>query len=317
MKSIVSLIKELEYRAFLAVIWLIRFLPYPLVVTFFRFLGILAFLVDGFHRKVATIQIHAALEIENPWRIVLKVFMNQAANLVDTIRYIYLSDEEAKARIVMEGKENLYEALASGRGLLLFSGHISNWEILFNTSRVLGFKFSIMVDIRKDPKLEKIIKDIRSRCGVTILPPSGMLNRLIDDLKDSKVVGIIIDQRGESKHDVLCDVFGMPAPTKSAAAYIALKGNALVMPVHTMKVKGTYHCYWGKAIDAAQFGEGIEAIQKLSDIIQSWVVSIVREHPDQWFWIYSRWLKRSEMRLVIKKKLNFKKYVFQKTSRGL
>jgi len=81
----------------------------------------------------------------------------------------------------------------------------------------------------------------------------------------------------ESKHDVFCDVFGMPASTKSAAAYIALKGNALAMPVHTMKVKGTYHCYWGKALDASQFGEGDEAIQKLSDIIQFWVASVVTQ----------------------------------------
>lgn len=61
MKSIVSLIKEVMYLAFLALIWLIRFLPYPLLVIFFRFLGIVYFLVDVFHRKVATIQIRC------PW----------------------------------------------------------------------------------------------------------------------------------------------------------------------------------------------------------------------------------------------------------
>jgi KDO2-lipid IV(A) lauroyltransferase len=299
------------YLASLAAIWLIRFLPYPLVVAFFRFFGILVFLVDAFHRKVATIQIRAALGIANPWRIVMKVFMNLGVNMVDTIRYVYMSDEEVKARVVVEGKEHLEEALASGRGLMLYSGHIGNWEILFNAARVLDFQFCIMVNIRKTQILEKIIGDIRSYGGVTLLPPTGMLDKLINTLKEGKVVGIIIDGRGEHKRDLYCDVFGMPAPTKSAPAYIALQGNALVMPVHIMKVKGTYHWYFGKAVDTAQFGEGDEAIRKLSDIMQSWVASVIREHPDQWFWIYSRWLKRSEMRRVIKKKLNFKEYVFQ------
>lgn len=312
MKSLVSLIKEVLYLAFLALIWLVRFLPYPFVVICFRFLGILYFLADGFHRKAASIQMRAALGVENPWRLVLKVFMNQAVNLVDTIRYVYMSDEEVRARVVVEGKEHLEEALASGRGLMLYSGHISSWEILFNASRVLGFKFCIMVDVRNDPKLEKIISDVRARCGVTILPPKGMLDTLIDTLKKGEVVGIIIDGRGEHKRDVYCDVLGMPAPTKSAPAYIALQGNALVMSVHIMKVKGTYHWYFGKALDTAQFGEGEEAIQKLSDIMQAWVASVVREHPDQWFWIYSRWLRRSEMRHVIRKKLNFKEYVLQR-----
>ena len=313
MKLLSDFVQQLKYHAILVLIWLIRFLPYPLVVNFFRFLGIVFFLVDVFHRKVATIQIRATLGIANPWRLVLKVFMNQAVNLVDTIRYVYMSDEEVKARVVVEGKKHLDEALASGRGIMVFTGHISNWEVLLNITRVLGPEFCIMADTRNDPKLEAIVNDIRSRYhGVTFLPPKGMLNMLINTLKEGKFMGIVIDMRGEDKNDLFCDIFGMPAPTKSAPAFIALKGNALVMPVHTLKLNGTYHWYFGKAIDAAQFGEGDEAIQKLSDIMQSWVASVVREHPEQWFWIYSRWLKRSDMRRVIKNNLDFKEYVHRK-----
>jgi hypothetical protein len=70
------------------------------------------------------------------------------------------------------------------------------------------------------------------------------------------------------------------------------------------------HWHFSKAVDSDLFGDGDEAKQqKLSDFKQSWVASVVKEHRESWFWLYTRWLKRSDMRKVIKKKLDFKKYV--------
>ena len=313
MKPIIPILQEIPYQALRAVIRLIRCLPYNLVVNLFRFIGIIMWLIDPFHRKVATVQIRTALGIENPWRLVLKVFMNQTEIIVDTIRYAFMSDEEIRSRIVVEGKEHVDEALASGRGLMMFTGHIGNWEILGHMKKVVGTEFYAMADIRKNPKLEAIVNGIRDRCGATVLPPTGTFHMLINELKKCKtIVGMIIDMRGDQKDDLFCDIFGMPAPSKSAPASIALIGNALVMPVYTIKQKGTYHWYFAKAVDAAQYGDGDEAIQKLSDFMQSWVASVVREHPEHWFWLYSRWLKRSDMRRIIKKKLDFKEYVHRK-----
>jgi KDO2-lipid IV(A) lauroyltransferase len=291
------------------VIRLIRCLPYNFAIILFRSIGIIIWLIDPFHRKVAAIQIRAALGIENPWRLVLKVFMNQTEMIVDTIKYAFMSDEEIRSRIVVEGKENMDEAQASGRGVMMITGHISNWEILGHIPKVLGIDFCIMADMRADPKLEAIVNDIRVRCGATILPPTGTFHMLVDELKKGKTIGMVIDMRGDQKEDLICNVFGMPAPSKSAPATIALAANALVMPVFITKEKGTFHWHFAKAVDSAQFGDGDEATQKLSDFMQSWVASVVTEHPETWFWLYTRWLKRSDMRRVIKKKLDFKEYV--------
>ncbi len=309
MKSIIPILKEIPYLAIRAMIRLIRCLPYNLVIHVFRFIGIIVWLADPFHRKVATIQIRSALGIADPWRLVLKMFMNWTEMMADTIRYAFMSDEEIRSRIVVEGKEHMDEAQASGRGVMMITGHISNWEIMGHMNKVIGTQFCIMADIRKDPKLEVIVNDIRVRCGATILPPTGTFHLLVNELKKGKTIGMVIDMRGDQKDDLFCDIFGLPAPSKSAPASIALKGNAMIIPVYALKQKGAYHWYFTKAVDAAQFGDGDEAIQKLSDFMQSWVASVAREHPEFWFWQYSRWLKRSDMRKVIKKKLDFKEYV--------
>jgi KDO2-lipid IV(A) lauroyltransferase len=192
---------------------------------------------------------------------------------------------------------------------MMITGHISNWEILGHMKKVMGTEFCIMADMRGDPKLEAIVNDIRVRCGATILPPTGTFNLLVDELKKGNTIGMVIDMRGDQKDNLFCDVFGMPAPSKSAPATIALKANAMVMPVFITKEKGIFHWHFAKAVDSAKFGHGDEAKQKLSDFMQSWVAFVVKEHPEDWFWLYSRWLKRSDMRKVIRKKLDFKEYV--------
>ncbi|MCK7471799.1 MAG: hypothetical protein MZU95_14235 [Desulfomicrobium escambiense] len=51
--------------------------------------------------------------------------------------------------------------------------------------------------------------------------------------------------------------------------------------------------------------------------MQTWVESVVRLHPHQWFWLYSRWIKRSGMRRVIREGLDFKGSVFRHAARNV
>ena len=315
MRPLPPFLRKVRYRVLRAAIRFIRLLPYSLALNVFRFLGMIAYLVDPFHRKIAGIQMRAALGLHNPWRIVLKVFMNQGDILIDMIKYAYMSTEEIKAKIIVEGKEHLDEALARGKGLLLFTGHIGNWETLSHFSRILNVEFCIMAEVREDPLLESIVDDIRSRSGATILPPKGKALMLIKELRKGRTIGMVVDSRGELKDGLFCTIFGLPAPTNPAPAFIAIKGDALVLPVYIVKLHGTYHIRILKAVDAADYGEGPGAIQALSDFMQSTLASAVWQYPDQWFWLYSRWVTRSSMRSIMRKKLNFREYVLQQSTR--
>jgi len=315
MKPLGSIPQEIRYRASLLVLALVRFLPYVLIMTLFRFFAVLAFFLDPYHRKVAGIQMRSALGLAHVRLLVLKVFMNQAEILVDTVRYAYMSDEEIRNKVKVEGKQHLDTALSNGRGIMMITGHIGNWEIISHIPRVLGIQFCVMADVRKDKRLESIVDRIRSRSGATILPPKGKALMLIKELKKDHTIGMVVDNRGEKKDGLLCNVFGMPAPTNPAPAFIAIKGNALVLPVYAIKQRGSYRIRFSKA--AGTFGIGETAMRHLSDFMQSWVSSVVKEHPHQWFWLYSRWVKRSDMRRIIKKGLDFREYVLRQAEINL
>jgi KDO2-lipid IV(A) lauroyltransferase len=237
----------------------------------------------------------------------LKVFMNHGDILIDAIRYAYMNDITIRQRVTVEGREHLDAALATGRGFMLITGHIGNWEILAHIPRLLGVEFCVMADTRRDPKHESIVDAIRSRSGATILPPKGKVRMIIRELKKGRTIGFVIDNRGDSGTQLLCTIFGMPATTNPAPALIAAKGNAMIVPVSAVKQRDTYVIRYEHPVDARAFQD--DPIQSISDFMQSWVESVVRRYPDQWFWLYSRWIRRSEMRHIIRSGIDFRQYV--------
>jgi KDO2-lipid IV(A) lauroyltransferase len=311
MKRISSFIRNLRYHVVLAGIRFVRTLPYPAARSFFRFLGMLAYYADPFHRIIATVQMKAALSLDRPENLVKQVFMNQAEILVDTVKYAYLTDEQIKEKVTVEGREYLEEALRYGKGLMMITGHIGNWEILSHLPRVIGIQFCVMADVRKDEKLESIVDSIRSRSGATILPPVGKALMLIRELKKGRTIGMVVDNRGEKKDTLFCPLFGLPAPTNPAPAFIALKGDAVIVPVYEIKQDGVHCIRFQKPVEASSFGQGKEAIQAISDYMQDWIALVVEQYPEQWFWLYSRWLRRPDMRGVLNGRLDFRETVLK------
>lgn len=321
MKMLKRLGHQMLYRALLGFILFIRFMPYPLAIALARSVCILAWTADSLHRKIANIQLAQALGTKKTMLLSLKVFMSQGDILVDAIKYSYMGDNELKERVRIEGREHIEAAMASSRGVMMITGHM-NWEILGYIPRILGIEFCIMGDIMKIPGIQAVIEDLRSRCGLTLLPPKGgMVSLLTEELKDGRTIGIIIDQRGKEHHKVFCDFFGMPAPTNPAPALIALKGDALILPVSAVRKGSTYTFSFEKPIDSRLFGNDYREIEKkgdcwksqaivsLSNSMQTWLESVVRKSPQQWFWIHCRWIRRSDMKHILRCNDDFGQYV--------
>lgn len=308
-RPLIDQLLKVQYPAVKGVVSLIRSLPYGTALATGRYLGYLGWLGDSFHRKAARTQMRYALGDAYRPELVRKVFMFNGDVFVDAIKYAYMSEDEIRQRIVIEGKEHLDEALKAGKGVMLVTGHIGNWEMLAHLHRLLGVEFCVMADTRDDPRVEELVNGIRLRSGATILPPKGKALMLIRELKKGRNIGFVIDQRGKRGEGLFCDFFDLPAPTNPAPGFLAVKSGALVMPVCAIKKDGRYVVRFSEAREASSFGEGKEGIANASQYMQSWVESVVREHPDQWFWLHCRWTRRSEMKYLIRTGENFGSYV--------
>lgn len=287
-----------------------------------RFVGMLAWMCVPIHRKIADVQLRTALGPSYEKGITRRMFMNQGSLYFDMFKYAYMDDDELRRNIAIEGREHLDRALETGRGIMLISGHM-NWEVLANFARMVGIQGSVMADYIKNPAIQAISEEFRSRYKITILPPKGgMVRMLTDELANGRIIGMVIDQKGKRENNLFCDVFGMPAPTSPAPAFIALKGDALILPLYAVTHDGRYTFRFEKPLDPRSFGNDFHMIDKLTDCwksesvrslsqaMQSWFCSVIEHYPDQWFWLHCRWARRSDMMKIIKKGQDFKKFIF-------
>jgi KDO2-lipid IV(A) lauroyltransferase len=289
-------------------------LPYPLVLGTMRSLGAVVWIVDGFHRKVAETQMKAALGPDYRKDMPLKVFMRYGDIIIDTIRHAFMDDEEIRRQVKVSGREYLEQAKTTGRGVMLITGHIGNWEILSHLPRIVGNEFCVMAGIRSNPRIETLIQTLRKRSGATILPPKGQARMLIRELKKGRTIGFIVDNRGHGKSRIFCPFFGLPASTNLAPAFIGLKGDAVIVPVYAVKEDGKYHIRFEQPLDSRNYPKG--GVQELSNDMQAWVESVVRRHPLVWIWRYSRWITRSKMRRIVKSKVDFPTFVCNQNQEG-
>lgn len=304
-----------------AVIRLVCVMPLPWAVALGRSFGLLASLFLSLHLKIGAVQARAALGIDDAGRFMRKVFMNQGELYVLAIRTAHMTDSELMAYVDVQGRDNLEQALASGRSLMIISGHM-NWEVLGNAPRVIGREISVMADYIKSRVVQTIADDIRARYRVDVLPPKGgMVKACIGKLRAGRILGMVIDQRGRREDRLFCDVLGLPAPTNPSPAFIALKAEALILPLCGYKENGRFVFRFSKPIDARDFGNDYQkidglseswksnAVRELSNAMQAWISSIVRERPDQWFWLHCRWARRSDMKRIVRQGIDFRDFV--------
>lgn len=300
---------RISYYILRVLIRLVCALPYRVALSFGRGLGSLAWVFDPFHRRVVETQMRAALGEAYLPGMSREVFKHHGDILIDAVRYAYLDDAAIRRKVTIAGQEHLEAARAAGRGIMLITGHLGNWEILAHIPRLLGVEFCVMADTRRDPQHESIVDELRSRSGATILPPKGKALMLMRELKKGRTIGFVVDNRGDRKSGIFCPVFGLPALTNPAPAVIALKGDALIVPVAALKLGDAYTLTFEPALDVRACKN--DPVQEISNWMQAWVESVVRGCPVQWFWLYSRWIRRSEIRRVIRSGRDFKASVLE------
>jgi len=330
MKIMQAIVSELRSRVIKTFIFFVSIIPNPIAMTMARVVGLMFWALSPYHRKLVKVQMKSALGSGYSWILPFKAFMNFGIIPVEIIKFSYLEEAERKKRMLVEGMENVEAALSAGRGIMCITGHISNWENLANIGMFIGSKLHIVMAIQREPKLEAIMNSFRDRLPrVEVLPPKGgMVSTLINTLKEGKHIGMMVDQRHQRKYGLLCDLLGMPALTTPAPAYVALKSDAIILPVYCTRGKGnTYRVCFEKPIDPRTFGtlddsivklrEGAQtpAVQKISDKIQSWLTSVIRKYPDQWLWVHSRWVRRKHMKKILKEGLDFREYVLNHAER--
>lgn len=189
------------------------------------------------------------------------------------------------------GQEHLFQALESGKGAVLITGHLGNWELLNARLGTAGIPMTIAVKDVYDPRVDNLATALRSRFGSQVVHRGRNAGaRLFEALNNNRVNGLLIDQDIRDIPGVHVPFFGRPALTPIGAAQLALKAGCPIVPafVHR-KADGKHLAEVFPPLDAPIPQETRDQVVELTAAATAAIESQIRRFPEQWVWMHRRW----------------------------
>ncbi|MEC7721700.1 MAG: lysophospholipid acyltransferase family protein, partial [Pseudomonadota bacterium] len=197
---------------------------------------------------------------------------------------------EADTRINISGWDLTQKTFDEGRGLIFFSGHMGNWEVMAAATHI--FDKDVMGVYRKanNPFFEKWITKIRNKSTVTKLVQKGAdgAKNIIKTLKAGNTVCVLNDQKMNDGAEL--KFFNRRAMTATAIPKIARKFNIPMVFVSVQRRENShfdvvFHPPFLPETTEDAHQDILNTAQKMNDILEE----AIRQQPAHWLWLHNRW----------------------------
>ncbi len=232
-----------------------------------------------------------------------KKYLAQAfySHLLTSIKEIifisFIKKERLQKLISIEGMDNLKQGISYGKGVILLTGHVGNWEF----APILGVPMmninNNLYVIRKPIKTPWIESWLYAHCekaGITIISAKRSINKIRSILAQNGIVHFAIDQHvgTHTKQGIAVPFFNKLAGTYSSLAILARYTKTTIIPMSTFRLNNGKHVL--KFYTPIEWQEGTsynDEIYKNTLQYNQSIEAMILEHPEQWWWVHKRWKK--------------------------
>lgn len=286
-------------------------IAYKIVVVFFKllgriprrlarrgsgFLGELWFAVDKRHRRMALDNLSRAFGVEKSGRENRQIAKQAFRNIVHVVYEVgwslHLHPKDLDAFFSVKGFTNLLAAVRKGKGALILTGHVGNWELMPAAAAMAGYTANVLYRPIDFAPLDRFFVAARTRFGLKMIPKDASLLRAFRALKRGETVAMLLDQNVGLHKGVMVDFFERRACTSYGLAYIALKTGAPVLPFFVVREGRGFTAEIGPEIPLIKTGDDRKDLEENTRQYNEALETIIRRYPDQWFWIHNRWKTR-------------------------
>jgi KDO2-lipid IV(A) lauroyltransferase len=217
-------------------------------------------------------------------------FGNYFKMFADFILMDSLTAEEIRRMVRPHGREHIDQALAGGKGAIVVTAHISNWDILAAASASYGYPVSAVTDELPLGPLSQVVVASRARIGMKMIPlGAGSLRQIIKALGRNELVALASDlARGD--RGIRVNFFNRPAVFPAGPAAIALKTGVPIIPAWGRRDRDNLYIAEIEApIEVSRTGDTTHDIQVTTERIVAFFERIIRREPDQWLVFLPVW----------------------------
>ncbi|OSP56388.1 lysophospholipid acyltransferase family protein [Pseudoruegeria sp. SK021] len=191
------------------------------------------------------------------------------------------------------GLAALDAARVAHRPIVVVSGHFGNGEAARYLLSQRGHQIGVLYRPVDDPNLDAYFNAAMSRIALPVFPRGRRgLAQMLRFLRQGNAIALLIDQYVNRATPLT--FFGKPAPTSLNAAEMALKYDALFIPVYAIRRGHTFEVI---AEDPIAHSDAATMTQAFNDSLEA----RVRADMDQWLWIHRRWKPERQRKAAVAK----------------
>ena len=238
-------------------------------------------------RRVAVRNLEMA-GYSDPHKVANRVFRSLARLSVSFAKLPKITRENVDEWIRYDGLENFTAAHAKGRGVLVATAHLGNWELSAFAHALMTSPMHIVVRPLDNPRIDAFIERYRGLSGNHIIRKKEAARGILQALKAGEAVGILIDQNTTLKEGVFVEFFGVKACAGTHFAEFSRHSGAAVVPGFALWEENEQKYVLRFYPEVPMTGDVQTDTQRVHAVLES----VIRQYPDQWLWIHRRWKTR-------------------------
>lgn len=225
-------------------------------------------------------------------RIVRDMWWNLGCTVGELPHLAALRRDHAGPGFEIEGEEVLQALARQGGPAIFFSGHIGNWELLWQAGGAIGIPFAGMYRAAANPAVDALITRLRHAAtgGETSLLPKGAQGArgaLAHLLKGGVLAGLADQKMNDG---ISVPLFGRPAMTAPALAALALRFQCPLIPAHTERLgPARLRIIVEPPLPLPASGDRAADIAALTRAMNACLERWIRARPEGWLWLHRRY----------------------------
>lgn len=272
---------------------LIQVLPLVWVARAGRGAGMLVYLLDARHRRVARRNLALAFPRKSRQEIralARENFRRIGENFACAARTFSMGDEELQGHVTCHAPTITALASEPERRALVAIGHFGNFELYARLGHfVPGYRCGTTFRGLRQPGLNRLLQSLRRRSGCEFFDRRYDVKALKEFMRQpNAMLGLLADQHaGDGGLEL--PFFGHVCSTSAAPALLALRYDCRLFTGYCFRVGlGQWRLESVEEIPTHEAGRPRSLEDLMIEVNRSLEKAILRD-PANWFWVHNRW----------------------------
>ena len=271
---------------------LLVLLPYPFIVKIGELLGHVLYRLPSSRSKIALTNIQLCfpnLSSKEQKNLLRQHFISLGIGFIEVGIARWKSTRKLKQIVKIQGLENLRDAVAKNKGVILFSAHFTLLEISALIGRNdIGMGLPPLVGMYRlgnNPIINRFFRNTRLRSCESLVTKNEVKS-LIRALKDKKMVWYAADQNFIGKNALPVKFFEHEAMTNAGIARIAEIAGCPVLPFLPIRLPDGegYVLEVYPEIDTFPSEDPQQDMERMHRILEAHIL----KNPEQYYWVHRR-----------------------------